>query len=127
MLYYTLQCFFYYGYFDKKDVCSYKNARYDHECRMWNSLHPIRTFDVLSGNPFAEGCGGDAEKPFEAIGKVVAIAHVAGFRDTFQAHIRVQKQLFSLPEKKMFPVFSGGTSHLFPENLKKEGDTHATL
>ena len=82
---------------------------------------------ALSGDSLAESCGGDTEKPFEPIGKIVAVAHVTGFRDVFQAEIRVQKHLFPLPEKKLFPVFPGGTSHFFPESLKKKGYTHTAL
>ena len=87
---------------------------------------PVR-MTALSGDSLAESCGGDAEKPFEPVGKVVTVAHVTGFRDIFEAEVCVQQHLFPLPEKELFPVFPGGTPDLFPENLEKKGYAHAAL
>ena len=88
---------------------------------------PCSGENILSPGTLAEGRRGDTEKAFEAVGEVITVAHMTGFRDIFQAEIGVQEHLFSLTEKKLFAVFPRGTPHLFPENLEKQGDTHAAF
>ena len=78
---------------------------------------------VLPGGSFAESCGGDPEKPFKPVGKIITVAHVAGPGDLINPEVGVQQHFLSLPKEEFLPVFAGRTAHLALEDLKQQRDT----